>query len=146
MYRIGGFESRESHMNIFLGLVRDKRRISSSLHFQSSALLIAQIVEQNCQIEHDVKLSRHFCKTSQVESCNHRRVRFEDNVNQCNNHDNHDNHDNNDVRQCWSSCAPPCDVNNRMNKDYTLAAKDPKQRGRTWYVWDRQQGNIQRNS
>ena len=51
---VGGSGSRESHMNIVLKLVRDKRRIMSSLHFQSRPLLIAQIVEQICQIEHDV--------------------------------------------------------------------------------------------
>ena len=40
---VGGCESRESHMNTFLGLVRDKRRILSSLHFQSCPPLIAPV-------------------------------------------------------------------------------------------------------
>ena len=87
----GGFGSQRSHMDIFLEVVQDKRRILSSLHFQSCPLLIAQIVDQ---AEHeqaiDVKLSRYFCKIGHVEADNRRSVRFADNVNQCNNHDNHD--------------------------------------------------------
>ena len=61
--RIGfrGFGSRRTHMNIFFEVVRDKRRMLSSLHFQSCPLLIAQIVEQTAHEQAiDVKLSRYF--------------------------------------------------------------------------------------
>jgi hypothetical protein len=59
----------------------------SSLHFQSCPLLIAQIVEQTIQIEHVVRCC---CKRDHVDADNYKRVRFQDNVNQCNNKHNHD--------------------------------------------------------
>jgi len=92
----GGFGSQRSHMDICLEVVRDKRRILSSLHFQSCPLLIAQIVEQTAHEQAiDVKLSRYFCKLGHVkaDADNHRVVRFADNINQCDNHNNHNNHD-----------------------------------------------------
>jgi hypothetical protein len=59
----GGFGNRRSHMNIFFEIVRDKRRMLSSLHFQPCPLLIAQIVEQTVHEQAiDVKLSRYFDK------------------------------------------------------------------------------------
>ena len=84
---VGGLGSRESHMNKILKLIRDKRRIMSSLHFKYCPLLIAQIVEQTGQIEHDV---RYLCKRDHVDADNHKRVRFQDHINQCNTNHDHD--------------------------------------------------------
>ena len=89
---VGGLGSRESLTNILLKLVRDKRRIMSSLHFQSCPLMIAQIVEQLCQIVHDVR--GHLCKKDHVRADHRKQVRFQDHINQCNN--NHNQEDNKD--------------------------------------------------
>ena len=48
------------------------------------------------------------CRTSHVDADNRKKVRFD-------NDKQHNNEDNNDVRQCWSSCGLPCDIDRAGN-------------------------------
>ena len=58
--------------------IADMRRIHSSLQCQSLPLLVSQIVEKTTQIDHSVKAV--FCRANQIDAYNHKKVRFEINV------------------------------------------------------------------
>ena len=101
---VGGVKSidmiRESHMNIFLRSVLDKRRNGSSLQFQSHSSLMSQ-TGHSVELNGRAQLPADFCRTSED---NHKKVKFASN-NQLNN-DNNDNgcggDSNGDVGSCCS--------------------------------------------
>ena len=92
-------------MNICLTSMRDKRRIESSVHFQSCTVSSSQIVEKSAQTDHSVKgraqLPAYCCKTNVN---NHKKVRLGDN-NQFNDSNDDDRGGNNGggVGLCCSS-------------------------------------------
>ena len=87
---VGGVKSidmiRESHMNICLRSVLDKRRIGSSLHFQLCSSLISQI-GRSVKLNGRAQFPVDFCRTS---AYNHKKVRFA-NHNQFNDNSNNNN-------------------------------------------------------
>ena len=98
---VGGIKSIdtiESHMNIFLRSVLDKRRIESSLHFQSLPPLMSQS-GHSVKWNGRAQLPADLCRTS---ADHHKKVKFASD-NQLNN-DNNDSdcggNNNGDVRSC----------------------------------------------
>ena len=94
----------ELHMNICLSLIRDKRRIHSSSHFQSCPLLCSQMIgNSHCQSDHCSRTAEPVVTQTLARSADtvvtHNRpqdVRFEIN-------NNNDNRYNNDDDDCGGS-------------------------------------------